>query len=80
MENFFDFIGTLWCRLRHAKTSIPTGTYYSCLVCLRRYRVPWADHTDAGVYVNSADQDLPSLDLRIPRESNRSLKRRIGLL
>jgi hypothetical protein len=58
--SFLDFVGMLWCRFRHAATSVPTGTYYSCLVCRRRYRVPWADHTEPGVYVNTADKKFVS--------------------
>lgn len=50
MTALADAIGVLICRVFHDRLSVPTGTYYTCLECGRRYRVPWAKTTEAGVY------------------------------
>lgn len=55
MRELLDHIEVLCCRLFHGPITKPTGTYYTCVECGRRYKVPWAVHTEAGVYEQQAE-------------------------
>jgi hypothetical protein len=38
---WIENLGRFWCRYMHFRPSWPVGGHYQCLICLRRYPVPW---------------------------------------
>lgn len=53
MNAILETLCVLWCRLQHREMTPPTGPYYTCLECGRRYAVPWARESElpSGCYV-----------------------------
>jgi hypothetical protein len=43
VQQLWNRIGELWCRLSHPAPRWPINGHYECPACLRRYPVPWAN-------------------------------------
>ena len=52
----------LWCKATHKRVTIPFRGYYTCLTCLRRFKVAWEVSVESGKTHPRRNRDKPEVE------------------